>query len=114
ARLGRDQPQATSDTVDVRIDGDRVAAERERQHDGRGLRTDAGERREVAPGLRVCHGSEPREVVGALALIHLPQDRLDAWGLRVRVRHRPGWYGARLTRTDRARRCGTASATARS
>ena len=29
ARLGRDQPQAASDAVHVRIDGDRVAAEGE-------------------------------------------------------------------------------------
>src|SRR2546430_5591338 len=184
ARLRRNQPQATGDTVDVRVDRDRVATERERQHDRGGLGTDAGERREVAARLRVRHGSELREVVRTLALVHLPQDRLDARSLRVgeaagadriregglgrrddltprrerrperrerpvgvhvarvlaqdgedqliegiggarwrqwaevafeppedrsdtprrrvRVRHRPGWYGTRLTRTDRA------------
>src|SRR6476660_7474128 len=195
ARLRGNQAQTTGDAVHVRIDRDRVAAQGEGQHDRRGLRTDAGKGGEVAARLRVRHASEPRQVVGALALVDLAKDGLDAWGLRVggaagagrireggrgrrddltpggervaerrerpvgvhvarvlaqnredqlvegiggtrwrqwaeaafetpedrsdtprrrvRVRHRPGWYGTRPTRTDRALRCGTASATAR-
>src|SRR5205809_755461 len=50
----------------------------------------------------------------AEAAFESPEDRSDTPRRRVRVRHRPGWYGTLLTRTDRVPRCGTASATARS
>ena len=77
ARLRRHQAEPRRNPVHVRVHRDRVAAEREREHDRGRLRSDPGQRREVAPDLVVGHRAQPRQIEPPLAQPDLFQDRLD-------------------------------------
>ena len=79
--LRTQQAQAGADSRDMRIDRDVAQSEREEQHAGRGLASDARQRAEVGARLGDRGVLDPVEVQ---RVADRAQDRLDARGLHLR------------------------------